>query len=295
MTYDPSNYNGNGVEALRVLVIYPDAAKGIAQRRIDLGLPPGEVRELKFGLAEVVELVNRLDATLVAGPKATLTGLLDYFDKSWDIVWLVTHGEEAGWYLSDGLVNASEMTGMIRACGAWLTVMNTCSSENVARQAAKELGTAFLATITEVPDRQAFITGVLFIQKLAAGYDYVEAWEAIKPGQAHPYLLIEGRGQMPPQERTRSNNNNPDDVTIHKFIASVQELDLILNGSSRLGVPGVRGVVADIKEELKVIRLQLDQIQRKQQIRNWIMTGMFVLLVAVVIAIVAISTAQGGI
>lgn len=291
MTYDPRMYGA--MQPLKVLVIFPDPAKGIAQRRIDLGLPPLEVKQLQFGIDEVVELVNRLDGTLCAGRKATLSGLLDYFEESWDIVWIITHGEEAGWYLSDGLVNASEMIGMIRACGAWLTVMNTCSSEDVARKAATELGTAFLATITEVPDRQAFITGVLFVQKLAAGYDYVEAWESVKPGQAHPYLLIEGRGQMPPNANERLRSRNPDEDTLQKFIASVQELDLILNGSERLGVPGVKAVVKEIKEELAVIRLQLDAIQRRQQIRNWIMTATLIVLAAVVVSIVAISNTGG--
>lgn len=291
MSFEALNYHGG--DHPKVLVIFPDAAKGIAQRRIELGLAPIEVKELQFGISEVVELVNRLDATLVAGTKAALTGLLDYFEESWDIIWLITHGEPEGWYLSDGLVNASEMTAMIRASGAWLTVMNTCSSEQVARKAAEELGTAFLATITEVPDRQAFITGVLFIQKLAAGYDYVEAWKLAKPGQSHPYLLIEARGTMPPPI-DRNRTRNPDEDTLQRFIASVQELDLILNGSQRLGVPGVRAVVAEIKEELRVIRVQLDQIQRRQQIRNWIMTGMAVILAAIVVTIVSLAVVQGG-
>lgn len=186
---------------------------------------------------------------------------------------------------------------MIRASGVWLTVMNTCSSREVAEKAAEELGTAFIATITEVPDRQAFITGVLFTQKLAAGYDYVEAWKLAKPGQSHPFILIEARANMPPPLERNTPQRSPssiDAITFDKFIASVQELDLIINGSDRLGVPGIKGAVKEIKDELKVIRVQLDAIQRKQQIRNWIMGGMMVLILGLIVALVVISNALGG-
>lgn len=291
------NYNGR--DDVRVLVVYPDAAEGIARRRAELGLSPVAIEDLKYGREEVGEIVNLLRARLLSGQKATIHGFLDTLRDGWDIIWLVTHGEEAGWYLTDGLVSTSEMTAMIRSAGVFLTVMNTCSSYEAADKAAQELGTAFICTLQEVPDRQAFITGVLFAQNLAAGYDYVTAYELAKPGQSHPYVLIQARtvrAMMPFDRQVPPRGQQPIDTdTIHRIIRATEDLDAIINGNQRLGLPALKDVVKSLQEDLKVIKAQLAQIQERQKMRNFMMWGMGITIVILLAAVGVLIFRLGGV
>lgn len=289
----------------KVLVVYPDAAEAIAKRRKELGLPEIPIEKLKYGEDEVTEIVNKLHASVIRGPRANLYDLLHKLEEGWDVIWLVTHGEEAGWYLSDGLVNVSEMTTMIRSSGIYLTVMNSCASYRVAKKAAEELGTAFICTLTEVPDRQAFITGVIFAQKLAAGYDYQQAFELAKPGQEHPYIKIEARSEMqqrPNSQGSQGNTKNVDSDTLQRFIKSVEDLDAIVNGNLKLGLPALKDVVKtlgddsrEVKNRLDSIQLQLTGIQERQKVRNIIMWGMVAIIVILLLTVYYLGVRGPGI
>lgn len=295
------NYNGRNL--YKVLVIYPDAAKAISEDRARKGLPEIPIENLKYGAEEVSIIVNELGARLLPGARATIHGLLDILAEGWDIIWIITHGEERGWYLSDGIVNVSELTSLIRSSGTFLTVMNTCSSYEVAKRAAIELGTAFICTLTEVPDRQAYIAGVLFAQKLSEGYDYVTAYQLSEPGQEHPYVLIEGRGITMPERPSFSDNRRGEGIdtqTLRKFIRSVEELDHIINGSDRLGLPSLKDVVWAMRDDVKVIKDKLRdiekfqlEIERRQKIRNIYFWGMGIIIV-ILIAIVAVLAIRLG-
>lgn len=290
-----TNYQGK--DNLKVLVVFPNVKNAIQQRRKALGLPEIEIAELEYGSEEVGELVNRLHATLLPGKRATIHGLLDVLEEGWDVIWLITHGEKEGWYLSDGLVNVSEMTSLIRSSGTFLTVMNTCSSYEVAAAAAEELGTAFICTLSEVPDRQAFITGVLFAQKLAAGYDYVTAYELARPGQKHPYVLIEARKPMRQERPERGRSNQPlDRDTFQQFVESVKELDQIINGSTRLGLPAlkdIRQVVENLQDDLQIIKVQLGDYDRRQRMRAYTMWTMAAILLVLTLIVTLIASKQG--
>lgn len=278
---------------IRVLVVFPDLSNigGDNQAR-DLKIisMPG-MGFLPYAMDEVENIRRLLDADLLSGKRATLSGLIDQLAPGYDIVWLITHGQEEGWYLSDGLVSASETTALIRSCGAWLTVMNSCSSEKVARSAAREIGSAFICTVIEVPDRVAFTTGVLFAQKLAAGYTYRQAYDLAKPGQNRIYELIEGtKRQMPPvREPDREYYDKTpivDPDTVMQFIKSVEEMDIIVNGSPRLGIPGIRTSVLGIETDLKGIKVELAEIKTRQRFRNWLIWGFG-------LAVIVLSATQG--
>lgn len=254
-----ANYQGHDGE-LSAVVVFPDAAEGINVERRKNGLAPIEVAPLQYGLAEVNEIVLSLNARLLAGPKATILGLIDALKDGTDILYVISHGEEKGFYLNDGLVVASELTSLVRSSGAFLTILNTCSSSKVAEIVALELGTAVIATVEEVPDRQALLTGILFCQHLAAGYDYVTAYELAKPGQNRVYVLIEARTDMSDRQGRQPRDQRPapytrapmpiDNETLTRFIAIVEDLDVIVNGSTRLGLAPLKDTVANLQGQL---------------------------------------------
>lgn len=265
------NYLGNEI---RVLVVFPNVKQAISEYMRNVKLTSVvKSDDLDYGMDEVNELAGLLRAELLSGKKATINGLIDALAGGCDILWLITHATEEGWFLADGIVNASETTTLVRSSGVFLTVMNTCSSFEVARTAARELGSAFICTVKEVPDRQAFITGVIFAQKLVAGYDYTSAYELAKPGQNSTYELIEARKFMAPANYPQSNPGPQyvDGDVMAKFIKSVEDIDIMINGSPRLGAPGIKTTIAGLEVRLDKISLDIVEIRKTQQVRIWLL------------------------
>lgn len=292
------DYSGLGKS---VLVIYPKVTEAVAKYHEERGLPPVNVSELKFGLDEVTQLVNLLGAELLSGENATIYNFLEKLNQEWDIIWLVTHGVPEGWFLYDGIVNPSETTAFIRAAATQLLVMNTCQSFEVANEIAGELGIALLCTIAEVPDRTAFIAGALFARQLASGLDYVEAWERSKPGQKHPYVLIEARRPMNPRDRGRSGSGqhlDPNDP--NSMFRLVEEIDRVVFGSPRYG-PGLRELVNLLRDEndkrkarLDAIDAKLTQMQTRQDERNKLTWGL-IIAVSLLLLAVGFLIVRGGV
>lgn len=275
------------------LVVYPSVTNAILERRATLDLPSIPIKDLEYGMDEVMQIVNLLDAKLLSGKQATIHGLLDILAQGWDGIWIISHAEEEGWYLSDGIVNASETTALIRSSGTILLVMNTCSSYEVARKVSKELEVPVICTIKEVPDRQAFITGVIFAQKLASGFDYETAYGLAKPGQNSTYELITVDKPMNPNDRGRSSQNStPDAQAFQKFAESVAELERIVYGSSRLGLAPLRELTVNLQKDVskldaKMVEMQnkLMEIQKAQQDRNRIFFVMTFVIVALLVSV----------
>lgn len=295
------NYNHDDP---RIVVVFPQVADAIAQYRESRNLPEIKVDELKYGMDEVMVIVNLLGAQLCTGKQATIHGLIDILAEPTDILWILTHGIEEGWFLNDGIVTASETTSLLRSAGVFLTVMNSCSSYEVAQTCADELETAFICTVTEVPDRQAFISGVLFARHLASGLDYVSAWERSKPGQKHPYVLIEAKGLRSMNPNPRKAGMPPENFdmsTIRRFIESVSELEKIIYGDSRFGLLPMREITNQLQKDLNTIKdkdlvnivAKIDDVIQQQKVRNFWLIAQSVVIVILII-IVSIFVLQPG-
>jgi hypothetical protein len=250
---------------------------------------------------EVMQVVNTLDAKLLQGAQATITGLLAILREGWDIVWLVTHANEQGWYLSDGLVNASEMTTMVRSCGAILTVMNTCSSYEVAHTIHRELGTAFVCTIRPVPDRTAFITGTVFAQKIAAGLDFQTAYEAAKPGQNSTYTFLAARGTVmaSPYDHRPQAGAAGDEISMIKD--SLRRLEALVSGNPQWNVTGVVPELRDIRTEVRTLVKQVENLiadfadMRANQLFNRrLLVGLSTISGALLLTVVILLWQRGG-
>lgn len=241
---------------------------------------------------EVMQVVNTLGAKLLTGAQATIHGLLGILREGWDIVWLVTHANEQGWFLSDGLVSASEMTTMVRSCGAMLTVMNTCSSYEVAHAIHRELGTAFVCTVKEVPDRTAFITGTVFAQKIAAGLDFQTAFEAAKPGQNSTYTFLAAKGQlMPPAYENRPRTNIEE---LGQLAELIRRLDVIVNGSSQWNVNGLVPTVKDLEQKLDNLTVEVAKLQANQIVNRRFVIALCILCGLLILAVAGLLYMQGG-
>jgi hypothetical protein len=113
-------------------------------------------------------------------------------NRSWDVIWFATHGDVTGIQLSDGHISVSDLTAVVRSSGAWLVVLNTCSSRLVGLELHYELEVSVITTQAEIDDQTAYQTGALLAQALAETQNVVSAFSASKPGQNQNYLLFHG-------------------------------------------------------------------------------------------------------
>lgn len=148
----------------------------------DLGLPAAldEVRAVSAALRPVI----------LSGEVRRRDVLEALRGHTWHVVWFATHGDSTGIQLSDGPIAVSDLTAVVRASGAWLVVLNTCSSRLIGLELHYELGVSVITTQAEVTDATAYQTGALLAQALAENSDPVAAFSASKPGQGQNYLLF---------------------------------------------------------------------------------------------------------
>lgn len=108
----------------------------------------------------------------------------------WDIIWFATHGDQNGIMLSDGAVSIADLTAIARNSGAYLVVLNSCSSRYVGMEIYYELGVDVITTEAAADDMSAYQTGAFLARNLASGLSVVDAYERSKPGQNALYHLF---------------------------------------------------------------------------------------------------------
>lgn len=148
------------------------------------GLPAiaDEVRAISLSLRPVI-----LNGTV------TRRDVLDRIRLStWDVVWFATHGDQNGIQLSDGYVSADDLIAVIRASGAWLVIINTCSSKYLAMEINSEVNVDVIATITDVEDVTAYQTGALLADALQKTKSPKAAYDTSKPGHGENYRYWPG-------------------------------------------------------------------------------------------------------
>lgn len=230
---------------------------------------------------EVMQVVNTLDAHLLQGNRANLHGLMDTLREQWEIVWFASHGSEQGIQLSDGLLNTAEITSLIRSAGVQLTVLNTCSSYEVAHTIHAELGTQFVATVKPVPDRQAYITGSLFAQQIARGLSFRQAYEAAKPGQNSTYVFLGDREQlMPPNERSP---RLEDDLA--KIRDDLRRIEAIVSGNQQWNVYGIVPELRDLRHKVDQLLDDFTVMRSAQLFNRRLLIGVSIVSTALLVAV----------
>lgn len=149
--------------------------------------------ELENAAAEVQAVVNSgMQVTLLQGvvTQRTLIDELVRPRMSYDVLWLATHGGESGIVFSDGILDASALSALVRSAGFRLVFLNTCSSIQVANMVQQESSADVICTVNSVPDLEAYRTGSLFARHLFVTSDFRAAYEASKPGHNRTYLYL---------------------------------------------------------------------------------------------------------
>lgn len=146
---------------------------------------------------EVQRIINSLHQVaqvfkLLLGPQATLLTVVDALaGQHYDLVVFLSHGTIAGIQLADGIASAADLQQILRGARVRCVFLNTCESVGVAIRLHDDVkSAAIIATIGEVDNDVATITGALFAQHVAAGATWREAYELSKPGDNKTYVYI---------------------------------------------------------------------------------------------------------
>lgn len=261
--------------AYRVLVVAP---------KTDLPLAPDEV----------MQVVNTLGAKILQGHEATIHGFLSIIRDPFDIVWFATHGDEKGVYLSDGILESSEITTLVRACGASLCVLNTCASRSVALTIYDELQIPLVCTLKKIPDRTAFITGTLFARNIANGLDFREAYKLAVPGQNSTYTYLPQEEAAMPPSYPRNRQELPDDTdSLTRLEQLVKDLDAMVFGSKRPYVLGLIDSNQNLTMELAALRREVQELKEKSKTNRLILITLCIIVGLLVIGTVSLGYMQG--
>ena len=147
-----------------------------------------------FGLQAAVNEVRQVSMSLhavILNGTVTRKDLVDTLgDHKWDAIWFATHGDQKGIRLSDNVVNIADLTAIVRNSGAYLVVLNSCSSRYVGLELHYELGVDVITTEADADDISAYQTGALLARNLANGLTVFDAFERSRPGQKSMYYLF---------------------------------------------------------------------------------------------------------
>lgn len=187
----------------------------------------------EFGLQEAANEVRQVSMALhavVLNGTVTRKDLVDALDalrdgKKWDVIWFATHGDAKGVKLSDSMINIADLTAIVRNSGAYLVVLNSCSSRYVGLELHYELGVDVITTEADASDISAFQTGTFLARHLASGLSVMDAFDRSRPGQQSMYYLF-----------TRIQRNDEAELRtiqmLNEAVASIKKL--IADGNSAL-------------------------------------------------------------
>lgn len=149
---------------------------------------------LEFAAEELQRVINFLHPERVLVNAVTLQVIADQVaDRQWDYVFILGHGSSQGIALSNGeFWTADELIQTFKGREPKLIYFNTCESLDVAVQAFESLGCSVIFTRVEIPDRQAFVTGVELARALSETKDIREAYERSRPPSSRNYILLNG-------------------------------------------------------------------------------------------------------
>ena len=163
---------------------------------------------------EVQRVINLLHPTVLLGDVTVGDVLEAVAGGTFGIVWFLGHSGADGLQLSDGVLSAAHFTQILRQSPPSLVVLNSCSSLHIALQVHDDLQAAVIATVLDVPDLDAYITGAALAGALSQGKNVQDAYHDSRPSYNRQYVLLNGSIRM-------NGENETDDLK--RLVASTQQ------------------------------------------------------------------------
>lgn len=178
--------------------------------------------DLLYADAEVQRILRSgLTVTPVLGTVNQTTLLDEIGSGTYDVLWLCSHGTKTGIMLSDGLLSGETLSQVVRSSSISLVVLNTCDSIMTAQQLQNETSADVIATIEEVPDREAFQAGALFARALAQTNNVAEAYNIARPGGGNRSYIYLG-GAVPNQNERQGRDSQ---TTVEERLSRLEQIN----------------------------------------------------------------------
>jgi hypothetical protein len=145
---------------------------------------------------EIQRVVTLLSPTLLLGEGATIESFVETTQNDdFDLIWFAGHGTQDGIIMSDGILGGDELTRAVRR-SLPAVFINTCASMLTAISLHSRLGIRVIGTITDIDDEDAYRTGYLFAQSLAAGNSISAAYKDAKPEGDAQFIHFNGNMEL---------------------------------------------------------------------------------------------------
>jgi len=207
--------------------------------------------DLYYAEVEVRKVEQYLNPYILEGDNVTSTRFLETLLRSkYDLIWMATHGSKDGFFLSDGLISSSRFASDVKASGATDLFLNTCESFQTAVLINNNLAVNLICTVKEVPDLEAFETGLRLAYHLSQDLPFDESFELSKPVDNKFYLFLPARFKM----RKRDRIGMDDSRLILKKEEDLQEdikrLIILVEGDKRFNVKGILPMITDLDNRI---------------------------------------------
>ena len=220
--------------------------------------------DLEYSDEEVTQVVNLLSPMLLHGNVTSEDVLEAVQDGSWDIVWFATHGDEYGIFLTDGPLDPSMLTPLLRLSDAKLVYLNTCHSLPIALAIQNEFLTDFICTVQEVPDKVAYFTGRQFAFHISRGANFFESYAGARPGRNDKFVYLAGRAR----------EVNGSSEAIELIERELENIRKHIYGDPATNYDGMVRSVKNNRREINAMR--------------WIMVSIAIILVFIMILLAAV-------
>lgn len=155
-----------------------------------------DLGQLGAGLAMAREeaqdiLTSGLDVTPMIG-RVTSTDLVRALrDSRHFVLWLITHGQDKGILLSDGLYPYTRLAALVRN-KIGLVVLNTCDGIETAQAIQNATNAAIICSIKTIEDAEAYQFGALLARNLSIFQTIAAAYHASIPANNDCYVYLSG-------------------------------------------------------------------------------------------------------
>lgn len=155
------------------------------KRSILVIAPHIEPIDLPQKTIEIASIQRYHDAKVLSGTVRDSDIEAAIVEQEYEIIWVISHGGDDGFLLSDGLLTAQALIQYVRVNESRLCVLNTCQSEEIALLLAAESGADVVCTIGDIGNADALRLGQLLAGELAFVNNYRDAFDIVAPSESN--------------------------------------------------------------------------------------------------------------
>lgn len=220
--------------------------------------------ELVYARKEAEQVINLLEANLLNG----VVHLDDLMDRvrtfQPELIIFSTHGSGDGILLSDGIVGANLLKPILSMSNVECVYLNTCDSILTATRIHNELPVFFVFNVSEVPDRDAFVSMSAFAYHLDKGSGYQTAWFKSKSAGNTDLLFLPSvtepnmsKDASKNGSETRGSDGHPrinGNGRLDNLHDEVVQLGYLVYGNDKWKLPGLVNTVTSLQRDVSFIK-----------------------------------------